>query len=131
MNWKWKEFSSNDQRIIMERTVVALQQRDVVRFSAVLKGFQEIEYSFTENHSVKQAIFAGIVKHFGSNSTNPLSGRELANVICYLGQSRIAWEDIRKDVQDSLFRGISHCSQSFNGQDICNIFHGRVCFFVH
>jgi hypothetical protein len=124
MNWRWKDFSFNDQRIIMDRFIVALQRRDVVGFSSCLNGFLEIKYNCTKDDSVKQAIFAGIIKHFGSNNTNPLAGTELANIIYYLGKSEIQWEEIRTDVQDSLFRGISQCYRSFNRPEISSIFQG-------
>jgi hypothetical protein len=73
---------------------------------------------------VKQAIFSGIVKNFGEDKATSTDGQGLANVIYYLGQSEIEWKDIPKDVQNSLFNGISHCHKSFSEQEISNTIHG-------
>jgi hypothetical protein len=120
MNWKWSEFSIDMQRAIVERSTAFLQEGTVVGLSSLLNGFQEMGYRWTENDTVKEAIFAGI----GSGNPKTAAGRDVANIIYYLGQSKIQWKDIRKDVQDSLFRGISHCYLSFNEQHISNIIHG-------
>jgi hypothetical protein len=124
MHWKWNELSLDTQKIMMERSIASLQEDTVVGLSSFLNGFQEMEYRWTESDSVKQAIFAGIVNHFGHNNIKAVTGRDVANIIYYLGQSGIQWKDIRKDVQDSLFRGISHCYRSFTDQGISNTFHG-------
>jgi hypothetical protein len=125
MNWKYNELSLDTQKIMAERFIVFLQEGDAVGLSSLLNGFQEMEYHWTENDLVKEAIFAGIVNHFGNGNTNTTAaGRELANIIFYLGQSDLQWKDIRTDVQDSLFRGISQCSRSFSAQGISNIIHG-------
>jgi hypothetical protein len=124
MNWKWSEFSIDMQRAIVERSTAFLQEGTVVGLSSLLNGFQEMGYRWTENDTVKEAIFAGIVNHFGSGNPKTAAGRDVANIIYYLGQSKIQRKDIRKDVQDSLFRGISHCYLSFNEQHISNIIHG-------
>jgi hypothetical protein len=124
MNWKWEEFSLDTQKTMMERCIVTLRDGNEVVLSALLNGFKTIDYRWTDSDSVKQAVFAGIVKNFGHGNTNTASGRELANIIYFLGKSEIQWENIRKDVRDSLFRGISHCYRSFNEQEISNIIHG-------
>jgi hypothetical protein len=124
MNWKWSEFSIDMQRAIVERSTAFLQEGTVVGLSSLLNGFQEMGHRWTENDTVKEAILAGIVNHFGSGNPKTAAGRDFANIIYYLGQSKIQWKDIRKDVQDSLFRGISDCYRSFNEQHISNIIHG-------
>jgi hypothetical protein len=124
MNWKWKEFSLDVQRTMMKRCIVTLRDGDEVQLSALLNGFKTIDYPWTDSDSVKQAIFAGIVKTFGHGNINTASGRELANIIYNLGKSGIQWENIRKDVQGSLFRGISHCYRSFTEQHISNTIYG-------
>jgi hypothetical protein len=126
MNWKWVKFSPDAQRIMMERSILTLQAEDAVGLSSLLKAFHQMEFNWTETESVKEAVFAATVKHFGKNkaTTNPQSGREIANVIYSLGKSGIQWEDLSKDVQDCLFHGISEYHGSFNEQGISNVIHG-------
>jgi hypothetical protein len=124
MNWKWVKFSPDSQRIMMERSILTLQEENAVGLSSLLKGFHQIEYNWTETDSMKEAVFAAIVKHFGSDKFDPQSGREFANIVYYLGQSGIQWKDLSKDVQDSLFDGISHYYKSFDEYGISNVIHG-------
>jgi hypothetical protein len=126
MNWKWEELSLDARRIMMEKSVVIFQDGGVGELSSLLYGFHRVGYNWMETDLVKQTIFAGIVKHFGYSHSNIPSGRGLASVIYSSGKSGIRWKYIRKDVHDSLFRGISHCYRSFTEQEISNIIHGRV-----
>jgi hypothetical protein len=73
---------------------------------------------------VRQSIFAGIGKNFGQDKATSTDGQGVANAIYYLGQSEIEWKDLPKDVQNSLFNGISRCYSSFNAQGISNTIHG-------
>jgi hypothetical protein len=124
MNWKWEEFSVDTQKAMLKRCIVFLQEGTVVGLSSLLNSFQVMGYRWKENGSVRQAIFTGIVRNFGHGNASVSSGRELANIIYYLGQSEIEWKDIPMDVQNSFFSGISHCYLSFNDQEISNTVHG-------
>jgi hypothetical protein len=124
MGWKWEELSVDAQRIMTERFIGIFQDGSVVDLSGLLNGFHQIEYNWKETDLVKQAIFAGIVKHFRSSSSNLIWEIQLANIIFYLGKSGIQWKDIRKDVRDSLFRGIFHCYRSFTEREISNTIYG-------
>jgi hypothetical protein len=124
MNWKWEEFSVDTQKAMLERCIVSFQEGTVVGLSSLLNSFQVMGYRWKENGSVRQVIFAGIISHFGNGKANASSGRRIANIIYYLGQSKIEWDDIPTDVQNSFFNGISHCHISFNEQHISNTIHG-------
>jgi hypothetical protein len=124
MNWKWGDLSTDAQKTMMGKCTVFLREGNGFDLSALLNAFQVMEYRWKENESMRESIFTGIVKNFGHGNTNMLSGRDVANVIYYLGQSEIEWKDLPKDVQNRLFSGISRCYSSFNGQDISNTIHG-------
>jgi hypothetical protein len=124
MKWKWGDLSTDAQKTMMGKCTVFLREGNGFDLSALLNAFQVMGYRWKENESVKQAIFAGIVKNFGHRTVNVSSERELANIIYYLGQSKIEWKDLPKDVQNSLFSGISHCYKSFSEQEISNTIHG-------
>jgi hypothetical protein len=124
MKWKWEDFSFNEHKTLMGKCTVLLREGTVFDLSSLLNGFQLMECRWNEDESMKQAIFAGIVKHFGHGNTNMLSGRDVANIIYYLGQSEIVREDLPNDLQNSLFSGISQCHSSFNEQEISNTIHG-------
>jgi hypothetical protein len=124
MKWKWEEFSIGTQKMLMEKCIVFLQEGNTFDLSSLLNAFQEMKYRWKENESVKQAILAGIVKNFGHGTASVSSGRGIANIIYYFGQSGIEWKDIPKQAQNSLFNGISHCYLAFNEQEIRNTIHG-------
>jgi hypothetical protein len=124
MKWKWEEFSIDARNALLGGFIVSLQDVSGVGLSSLLNSFRVMEYRWKENESVKEAIFAGIVKNFGHRNINVSSGRELASVIYYLGQSKMEWKDLPKEVQESFFNGISHCCSSFNEQGVSNVIHG-------
>jgi hypothetical protein len=109
---------------MLERCIVSLKHEEQVGLSSLLNGLQVMKYRWKGNGLVMQAVSAGIVRNFGHGNASVSAGRELANIIYYLGQSEIEWDDIPKQAQNSLFNGISHCYLAFNEQDISNTIHG-------
>jgi hypothetical protein len=124
MNWNWNEFSLEQQGTMTDRWMTLLPDASEVGVSAFVNGLFEIEYPWNETDPLMQAVFERIVSLFGHRHTNPTSGRQVANIIYYLGQSGMIWEEIPKDVQDSLLHGIYRCYRSFIQQEIFNIING-------
>jgi hypothetical protein len=124
MKWKWEDLSFTEHKTLKGKCTVLLREGTVFDLSSLLNGFQLMECRWNEDESMKQAIFAGIVKNLGQDRAIPMDGQGVANVIYYLGQSEIEWKDLPNDLQNSLFNGISQCYISFNEQEISNTIHG-------
>jgi hypothetical protein len=124
MGWKWEELPFETQEAMMERFILSLRKEDIIGLSSVLTGFDAMDFRWTENEAVKQAVFSGILKNIGHNREVSRYGSGVANVIFYLGKSGIAWTDILNNVQDSLFSGVSQCHTSFSGKAISTIIYG-------
>jgi hypothetical protein len=124
MNWQWEDFSPDRQTIIMGKCLVYLREGNSITLSALLNGFQAIQYHWMGNNSVKQALFDGIVRIYGHDQDIPESARQLANIIYYLGTAGMTWKDIRTDAQDSLLNGILLCRSSLTPQRLGNIISG-------
>jgi hypothetical protein len=128
MNWKWEKLSIDAKKIMKERCIVLLREGTVLDLSSLLDAFLVAEYSWKEDDTVKQAIFTGIIKNLGKvveKMPGSIDGKGIANLIYSLAKSKISWKVIRKDVQDSLFNGLSRCKYtSLSKQDMSNVFKG-------
>jgi hypothetical protein len=124
MNWQWEDFSSDRQTIMMGTCLVCLREGNSITLSALLNGFQALQYHWMGNNSVEQALFDSIVRIYGHDDDIPESARQLANVIYYLGKEELTWKDIRTDAQDSLLNGLLLCKRSLTPQRFANIVSG-------
>ncbi len=92
-----------------------------VSLSSLCKGWKSMGYKCKDmDEELKEAVLRAVV----DLCRDERNGREIANVILYLGDMEADWEEDMKEKQKDILEGIAKASKGFKAQELSNALLG-------
>jgi hypothetical protein len=137
IGFHWKDdIDCSLQGKLSNRAVAVLPRCNSVSLSSILNGLVGMKYEWKNDGKMEKSICEGIITNYHPTKKryDTYGGRELANIVYYLGKLSKEREEsdkivLEKDVSDSIWNGIEQCLHNANPQEVSNLIYGYECFF--
>jgi hypothetical protein len=117
LHLKWEDIPEGAKKNLEIQLENSCKEFDMVSLAYLLRGTVFMKYEWNEKEEIRKAILQSFSRTFRTGKEE-WSGNHFATCVFNLGNSGMKWNELPRDVQETIYKGIGEPTNSFRSLSV-------------